>query len=126
MKARHKAAKVKRGGVTSPLQKLLDDAAFKFPVTDTGELLTLENIDEPKSKDRKKSPKQKQLDTTGIPKKTRIAIQQANPKRPGTARHKRYQKYRKAKTVGEFLARGGTKADLKIDIGKGFVSVMND
>ena len=46
---------------------------------------------------------------------------QENPKKPGTACNLRYEAYKSATTVAEFLEKGGTPADLTHDVGKGFV-----
>ena len=50
-----------------------------------------------------------------------IACLQENPKKPGTACNLRYEGYKSATTVAEFLEKGGTPADLTHDVGKGFV-----
>ena len=44
-----------------------------------------------------------------------IRILQKNPKRSGTLSHRRYEKYKAAKTVKEFLELGGTRGDLRHD-----------
>ena len=41
--------------------------------------------------------------------------------KPGTACNLRYEAYKSATTVAEFLEKGGTPADLTHDVGKGFV-----
>ena len=50
-----------------------------------------------------------------------IACLQENPKKPGSACNLRYEAYKSATSVAEFLAKGGTPADLTHDVGKGFV-----
>ena len=50
-----------------------------------------------------------------------IACLHENPKKPGSACNLRYEAYKSATTVAEFLAKGGTPADLTHDVGKGFV-----
>ena len=55
-----------------------------------------------------------------------IACLQANPKKPGTACNLRYEAYKSATTVAEFLEKGGTPADLTHDVGKGFVWYVDD
>ena len=50
-----------------------------------------------------------------------LACLQENPKKPGTACNLRYEAYKSATTVAEFLEKGGTPADLTHDVGKGFV-----
>lgn len=47
---------------------------------------------------------------------------QENPKRESSKSWERYEKYKVATTVGEFLELGGTPADLAHDVGKGFVA----
>lgn len=46
-----------------------------------------------------------------------------NPKREGSDGYKRFELYRKNKTVGAFLKAGGTAADLRWDVEKGFIKV---
>jgi hypothetical protein len=46
-----------------------------------------------------------------------------NPKKVGSASHARYAAYAGSKTVSEFLANGGTLADLKWDSERGYVQV---
>ncbi len=46
-----------------------------------------------------------------------------NPKREGSKAHARFQSYMGAKTVDEYLERGGSKADLKYDWEKSFIEV---
>ena len=50
-----------------------------------------------------------------------IAYDQENPKRPGTSSHFRYEGYKRATSGAAFLALGGTLADLRYDLGRGFV-----
>jgi hypothetical protein len=45
----------------------------------------------------------------------------ANPKRPGSATHARFELYRTGMTVAEFLAAGGRSVDLAWDEGHGFI-----
>ncbi len=52
-----------------------------------------------------------------------LTIQQANPKRPGTASHERYERYKGAKTLDELLELGGSRADFNHDKAKGFIVV---
>uniref|UniRef100_A0A7S3NP64 PHD-type domain-containing protein n=1 Tax=Aureoumbra lagunensis TaxID=44058 RepID=A0A7S3NP64_9STRA len=51
----------------------------------------------------------------------KLTIQQNNPKKPGSQSYERYENYKNAKTVGEFLMLGGTRADLRNDIPRGFI-----
>ena len=55
-----------------------------------------------------------------------IACLQENPKKPGTACNLRYEGYKSATPVAEFLEKGGTPADLTHDVGKGFVWYVDD
>ena len=52
-------------------------------------------------------------------------IQKTNPKREGSAAHARYELYldKATKTVGDFINAGGSHADLKNDVSKGFIEV---
>lgn len=50
-----------------------------------------------------------------------IHIQQQNPKQPGSQCHARYERYKAARTIGAVLACGGTKADIKGDLQRGFI-----
>jgi hypothetical protein len=54
---------------------------------------------------------------------TKIKYVDSNPKRKNSAAHDRFQKYMKAKTVAEFEKLGGTRADLKYDHAKEFVTI---
>lgn len=56
-----------------------------------------------------------------LPDSTRISVQQANPKSGKSGA--RYEKYKHAKTVGQYL-RDGSLADLRWDLQKGFVTVV--
>ncbi len=46
-----------------------------------------------------------------------------NPKRKGSQAHGRFAKYMKAKTVAEYMKLGGTRADLRYDESKGFLTL---
>ena len=50
-----------------------------------------------------------------------ISVQQRNPKQPGSASHRRYEKYKHARSRGEFSQLGGSAADFNHDSRKGFV-----
>lgn len=47
----------------------------------------------------------------------------ANPKRPGKKNWDRFQLYYTHKTVGEFIAAGGHRGDLKWDVERKFITV---
>ena len=46
-----------------------------------------------------------------------------NPKQKGSASHARFELYRDGMTCGEFIAAGGSRADLSWDTKKGFIEV---
>ena len=46
-----------------------------------------------------------------------------NPKKPGYDPYRRYESYKGAKTVSEYYARGGTRADLRYDALQGFIRI---
>ncbi len=50
-------------------------------------------------------------------------IVKENPKKEGSASRDRFDHYFKSKTVGDFLAAGGTYADIAYDIGRMHISV---
>jgi hypothetical protein len=55
-----------------------------------------------------------------------LECQQDNPKRDQSKSWKRYEAYKSATTVAEFLSKGGTPADLAHDVGKGFVWYLDE
>ena len=58
-----------------------------------------------------------------VPTATAVRFRRRNPKRPNTQSHARYEKYKSATTVQQFLGRGGTRADLRNDVDKGFAKL---
>ena len=56
---------------------------------------------------------------------TAIRLEQKNPKQANSAAHVRYEKYKSARTVREFLALGGKQGDLAHDFKKGFIKKLN-
>ena len=58
-----------------------------------------------------------------VPTATAVRFRRRNPKRPNTQSHARYEKYKSATTVKQFLDRGGTRADLRNDVDKGFAKL---
>ena len=52
-------------------------------------------------------------------------ITKKNPRQQGSARHKRWAKYYGAKTVGEFLDRGGSLGDLRFDRKQGHLKTAD-
>ena len=53
---------------------------------------------------------------------TALRVAAKNPKKRGTASWDRYERYKSARTVGEFLDRGGTSGDLRHDWARGYVT----
>ena len=53
---------------------------------------------------------------------TALRVAAKNPKKRGTASWDRYERYKTARTVGEFLDRGGTPGDLRHDWARGYVT----
>ena len=58
-----------------------------------------------------------------VPTAAAVRFRRRNPKRPNTQSHARYEKYKSATTVKQFLDRGGTRADLRNDVDKGFAKL---
>lgn len=50
-------------------------------------------------------------------------VQDANPKKPGSAAHHKFGLYRVGMSVSEFIEAGGTIADVKWDTERGFVKL---
>ena len=46
-----------------------------------------------------------------------------NPKREGSASYNRFELYKSSKTVSEFIAAGGTRADLAWDAARGYIAI---
>lgn len=46
-----------------------------------------------------------------------------NPKRVGSKSYERFEHYKTAKTVGDFIAKGGTYGDLSWDSARGFITI---
>jgi hypothetical protein len=46
-----------------------------------------------------------------------------NPKKEGSAARERFQHYFTSKTVGDYLAAGGTYQDIAYDLGRAFIQV---
>ena len=53
---------------------------------------------------------------------TALRVAAKNPKKRGTASWDRYERYKTARTVGEFLDAGGTSGDLRHDWARGYVT----
>ena len=74
-------------------------------------------------------PTKKKASATGedvgslVKRGARIAVVQKNPKRGASG--ERFEKYMAATTADEFLELGGTRADLKYDIARGWVTVLD-
>ena len=54
-----------------------------------------------------------------------FSYQQINPKLPGCKAYIRYDKYKHATTEEEVLRLGGMRADIRYDLSKGFLTIMN-
>lgn len=50
-------------------------------------------------------------------------LSKTNPKREGSAAHKKFEWYKDGQTVTEFLEAGGSFADLRYDLTKGYIAV---
>ncbi|CAK0836351.1 unnamed protein product, partial [Prorocentrum cordatum] len=61
----------------------------------------------------------------GFSAETRIQVRADNPKKAGGAAAARYDGYKKAKTVQEFLALGGWVGDLRNDYAKGYITLLD-
>lgn len=53
-------------------------------------------------------------------------MKQENPKKQKTKSFLRYEKYKAATTVAEFLQLGGLKEDVKFDYQRGYLAVVGD
>lgn len=54
----------------------------------------------------------------------RVEFVQANPKKRGSAAYLRYDRYKRARTIGEATRVGASSADLKNDLDKGYMQVL--
>lgn len=52
-----------------------------------------------------------------------VLLVKDNPKREGSSAHARYELYRKAKTVADFIEAGGTAGDVRYDAKMGFIEL---
>lgn len=50
-------------------------------------------------------------------------LAEKNPKKVGSKAHARFELYKDCKTVGEFLAKGGTYSDIAYNVGRSFIKV---
>lgn len=66
----------------------------------------------------KAEPKSKEADTRKIK-----LLTKENPKREGSESFKRFELYRKSKTVADFIAAGGTAGDVRYDANAGYIEV---
>ena len=80
-----------------------DDTALQTPATNTNT-----------TTDKRKNTASGTI-TRALPDDTPLVILQSNPKRSGTKSYERYEKYKQATTIGEFLNLGGTRGDLLND-----------
>lgn len=58
-----------------------------------------------------------------LPDDTRIVFQKENPKRVGSASHKAWEQYCKAKTIGQLCEMGGSRAHFNWDYDHGFITL---
>jgi len=56
---------------------------------------------------------------------TPIEFLQDNPKMPTSMSFARYEKYKLAKTMGEYFALGGTRGDVKYDTARGYMRILD-
>ena len=68
-----------------------------------------------------KTPKKSRGFSEEPPLSARIQVQSTNPKQPGSKCHARYELYKDARTVREYLQRGGSRGDLAHDLRRSFV-----
>ena len=75
------------------------------------------------SKDDK--PKMKRTNFSDMwPEDAKVTLNvKENPKKEGSAARERFQHYFKSKTVGDYLAAGGTYQDIAYDVGRAFVAI---
>jgi hypothetical protein len=66
---------------------------------------------------------EREIQLRNIPHDARITWTMTNPKTPGKACYDRYQSYKHATNPAESFEMGGTRADLKYDINRGFAFV---
>ena len=71
---------------------------------------------------KKKAAVKKSVSNEADTRKITLLVKE-NPKREGSASHKRFELYKKHKTVEAFLKAGGTAADIRWDTAAKFVSV---
>ena len=69
--------------------------------------------------------KRRKQQATPLPLGTELWVRQNNPKGADTKCWHRYQRYRRARSVKEFLDFGGTRRDLGYDIGKGYITLKH-
>ena len=77
---------------------------------------------------KRRHPAQPKVSSSAVKRKQRrvadataISLQQKNPKRAGSARHHRYELYKRATTHSEFKSLGGRSADFALDLRKGYL-----
>lgn len=78
----------------------------------------------PEAKAAKKVAKAEKTESTKEKDTRKITLlTKENPKREGSASYERFELYRKAKTVADFLEAGGTTADIRYDEAAGHIKV---
>lgn len=77
-----------------------------------------------KDKDGEAKPARRSKFAELYPEDTKVTVLvEENPKKAGSASRERFEHYFKAKTVGDFLAAGGTYADVAYDVGRAHIKV---
>ena len=59
-----------------------------------------------------------------FPNETAVVYQDTNPARPNGDRYKRYEKYKRATTIGQARSLGATSQDISLDLGAGAVRLL--
>ena len=59
-----------------------------------------------------------------LPNDTRVEHKDANPARVGSDRYRRYELYKKAKTIGEARRLGATSQDISMDLNSGALKLL--
>eukprot|EP00938_MAST-03A_sp_MAST-3A-sp1_P006639 g6639.t1 len=60
------------------------------------------------------------------PDDTKIRCVQQNPKAVTSASHRRYERYKSAKTFSEYYELGGKKGDAKFDLARGYIEILTE
>ena len=98
-----------------------DPAAWQDAISRETAATTLAEKAHRNKKKQKKKAKSKSKSSTLPPDASKITMKQQNPKR-GKSKL-RYDRYKAAKTLAEYYSLGGTPADARFDISRGFLVV---